>query len=115
MQADHPWVPHATRRTIAVSAGALTPWLANAPLAADRSTQFIGPIYHVLEGMPDKVIVEAVSGKTSTVTPTGSRYINLLPSGIAAGATVTLHMRFTTKSASDVSYSARVLAGPGKR
>jgi hypothetical protein len=81
------------------------------------STAITGPISLVLEGLPAGVRLVNASGTTQNVGQPGSPYVDLLgPDGVLApGATLTVVLEFDNPRKVGITYTTRVLAGPGTR
>lgn len=73
-----------------------------------------GPLALVLDSLSAKVALSNATGVTVTTTPSGSPYLDTTQTSLAAGASVTLTLNFTAPNAS-ISYTTRVLNGPGSR
>jgi hypothetical protein len=75
----------------------------------------IGPTSLVLDALSGNAALFNKSGSTTVTTPSGSPYINATAGSLAAGASVTITLEFTDPTNAAISYSTRVLAGPGSR
>jgi hypothetical protein len=69
----------------------------------------------VIDSLPSTVTVTKATGTTMTTSPTGSPYLDFSGSGLLAGATATITVQFSATSAGSITYTARVLNGPGSR
>jgi hypothetical protein len=74
-----------------------------------------GPLAYVIDSLPSTVTVTKATGTTMTTSPTGSPYLDFSGSGLLAGATATITVQFSATSAGSITYTARVLNGPGSR
>ncbi|HWA27910.1 MAG TPA: hypothetical protein VG734_19820 [Lacunisphaera sp.] len=82
------------------------------------ATAINGPLSLVLDGLPANAGLYAASGTTAVVAPLGSPYrdLNAGAEGVLSpGESVSLVLEFTNPSNGAISYSPRVLAGPGNR
>jgi hypothetical protein len=73
-----------------------------------------GPLALVLDSLSAKVTLTNATGATMTTSPAGSPYLDTTVTKLAAGASVTVTLHFTSSSAA-ISYTPRVLNGPGSR
>jgi hypothetical protein len=74
-----------------------------------------GPISLVLDGLSSNASLFNATGTTDSLElPAGSPYLNA-NGNLPAGQTVTFTLQFTDPSHTAISYSTRVLAGPGLR
>ena len=73
-----------------------------------------GPLYLVADGLASGAILTNASGVVGNVPPAGVPYIKVLDASqsIAAGQAILTHLNWSTNGVA-VSYSPRVLAGPG--
>ncbi|HLK59185.1 MAG TPA: hypothetical protein VKU00_21670, partial [Chthonomonadaceae bacterium] len=83
-------------------------------IANTGTTTITGPLSLVLDHLSANVALNASSGVTMATNPNGSPYLN---SGgdLAAGASVILNLDFTNPTLTTITYTPRVLAGPGPR
>jgi len=77
-------------------------------------TTIDGPLYLVADGLASGVTLANASGTVANSPPAGVPYVTVLSAGqsLAAGASTLTQLRWSTSSPT-ISYSARVLAGPG--
>ena len=59
--------------------------------------------------------VHPVSGLTGATLPAGSSYLVVQSGILAAGATLTARLEFTNPTQAAITYTTRVLTGPGAR
>ena len=78
------------------------------------SSSIDGPLYLVADGMSFGVTLANANGVVSNVPPAGVPYVTVLAAdqSLAAGVSMLTQLRWST-SAPTISYSARLLAGPG--
>jgi hypothetical protein len=74
-----------------------------------------GPISLVIDGLSSNATVFNPTGITSLMVPAGSPYVNAGTTTLAAGQSVSITLQFTNPSNTAISYTGRVLAGPGAR
>lgn len=75
-----------------------------------------GAVSLTLDSLSANAMLFGKSGVTSATTPSGSPYLDVQTGDLAAGATVTVTLEFTNSDNSKgITYTARVLAGPGSR
>ncbi len=74
-----------------------------------------GPFSVALDGVPQSASLFGVAGATLCSHPQGSPYLDNPAASLAPGASVTFTLEFINTAAAGISYSARVLAGPGSR
>ena len=73
-----------------------------------------GPLALVLDNLTSRVTLSNATELTQTTRPAGSPYLDTEQTSLQAGASVTLTLQFSARS-SAISYTARVLNGPGSR
>jgi len=96
-----------------------------AALNGDPRSQFVaisnvsgtaidGPLYLVVDGLPSGVSLTNASGTVVNAPPAGVPYVTVLGSDqtLGAGTSKSARLSFSTSGAT-ISYSARLLAGPG--
>ena len=79
---------------------------------------YAGPVSVVFDQLSPNATLFAAAGFTSVVTPLGSPYANLNvgpDSTLTPGETVTVLVEFTNPSNLGITYTLKVLAGPGGR
>ena len=74
-----------------------------------------GPLSLVLDNLSSNATLANPSGSTVLMLPSGSPYANASASSLAAGASVSITIHFTNPTDTPISYTTRVLAGPGSR
>jgi WD40 repeat protein len=74
-----------------------------------------GPISLVMDSLSSNAGLFNSAGATSATSPAGSPYLNILGSDMAAGASLTITVEFTNPTKGAITYTTRVLAGPGNR
>jgi hypothetical protein len=74
-----------------------------------------GPISIALDGVPQAASLFGIAGATLCDTPQGSPFLNTPASSLAPGAASSVTLEFIDTSNSGITYSTRVLAGPGGR
>ncbi|HWA29022.1 MAG TPA: ExeM/NucH family extracellular endonuclease [Lacunisphaera sp.] len=82
------------------------------------STPYVAPVSLVFDNLSSNATLYGATGFTSVVTPLGSAYVDLnigADNVLSPGETVTRVVEFTNPSNQGISYSNRVLAGPGGR
>jgi hypothetical protein len=73
-----------------------------------------GPISLVLDNLKASVTLVNASGVTANATPLGSPYVTLTTGSLNNGASVTITLTFkNTPITAPITYSTRVVAGPG--
>lgn len=72
-----------------------------------------GPVYLALDSLSANTTLANAAGMTSRITPTGSPYILVSNSSIAAGASVTAVLEFMPPSSGSVSYTPRAVVVTG--
>ena len=83
-------------------------------LTNTSGTSITGPISLVLDGLTSGVTLTNQSGVTVNAAPGGSPYLSNGAS-LAAGASVTLTLRFNDPALVAIGYQTRILAGSGSR
>jgi uncharacterized cupredoxin-like copper-binding protein len=73
-----------------------------------------GPISLVLDQLSSNATLVNATGTTTEVAPAGSPYVNATVN-LAPGQSVNVTLQFTNPSRDAITYTARVLAGPGAR
>lgn len=86
-----------------------------ATLANSSGGLLPGPISLVFDGLPAGVTVSGMTNVTMNQLPAGSPYIDVLATDFAAGALMTLNLRFNDPFNTAIRYVPRVLAGAGTR
>jgi hypothetical protein len=86
-----------------------------ATLANSSGGLLPGPISLVFDGLPAGVTVSGMTNVTVNQLPAGSPYIDVLATDFAAGALMTLNLRFDDPFNTAIRYVPRVLAGAGTR
>jgi len=78
-----------------------------------------GPISLVVDNLPASATLFGIEGDTLCATPQGSPYINIGNIGagqtLAPGASISGSIDFIDTAQTGITYSLRVLAGPGGR
>ncbi|MCC6368267.1 MAG: hypothetical protein IT165_32475 [Bryobacterales bacterium] len=74
-----------------------------------------GPFSVALDGLPQSALLFGVAGATLCAAPQGSPYLNNAAATLAPGASAAFTLEFINTQGSGISYSTRVLAGPGGR
>jgi hypothetical protein len=74
-----------------------------------------GPVSLVLDGLSANVGLVNQTGTTTAMVPAGSPYLDILAGDMTAGSSVTVTLEFTNPNRETITYSTRVLAGPGSR
>lgn len=74
-----------------------------------------GPVSLVLDGLTDGVTLFGATGMTAALAPFDSPYRNVTGGSLAAGQTLKVMLEFTNPANAAISYTPRVLAGPGLR
>lgn len=75
-----------------------------------------GPISLVVDSLSaDAGLLNATSTTDSLEPPVGSPYINVSTGNLAPGKTASIQLQFTDPTRTAISYTTRVLAGPGSR
>jgi len=77
-----------------------------------------GPVSLVFDQLSANATLFAPAGTTAVVAPLGSPFVNLNLRGdvlLSPGATITVNVEFANISNQAISYTPRVLAGPGMR
>lgn len=74
-----------------------------------------GPVSLVLDRLGTGTALTNAIGVTAAVAPLGSPYLNVGVGGLGAGQSATLRLQFTNPGNAGISYTTRVLAGPGTR
>ena len=74
-----------------------------------------GPLSLVLDNLSSNATLLNPTGSTILMLPSGSPYVNASPSSLAAAASVSITLLFTNPTDTPISYTTRVLAGPGSR
>jgi hypothetical protein len=72
-----------------------------------------GPIYFALENLSANTSVTNLTGLTANHNPTSSPYLVASSTDLAPDATLTLTLEFTNPSSGGITYTARVITGPG--
>ena len=86
-----------------------------ATLANSSGGLLPGPISLDFDGQPAGVTVSGMTNVTVNQLPAGSPYTDVLPTDFAAGALMTLNLRFDDPFNIAIRYVPRVLAGAGTR
>jgi hypothetical protein len=85
-------------------------------LTNNSANTIIGPISLVVEGLSSNATLFNLTGLTdSFLPPAGLPYINTTAASIAPEQRVTVTLQFTNPSKAGITYTTRVLAGPGVR
>jgi uncharacterized membrane protein len=74
-----------------------------------------GPISLALDNLPTSASLFGTSGATLCDAPNGSPYLNAPAASLAPGASTTLTLNFIDAALTGITYTTRVLAGPGGR
>jgi hypothetical protein len=74
-----------------------------------------GPISVALDNVPSNATLYGISGATFCSAPQGSLYLNLPAASLYPGVPVTATVEFIDTDQTGISYTVRVLAGPGGR
>ncbi len=89
--------------------------LQNVTLTNGSAAFITGPISLVLDNLSSNASLANATGTTDALAPpAGSPYINS-STNLAPGQAITVTLQFTDPSRSTISYTTRVLAGPGSR
>jgi hypothetical protein len=83
-------------------------------LTNNSASTIPGPISLVIDNLSNNATAYGASGTTSSLAPPISPYFNYGGS-LAPGQKVTVTLQFTNPSKAAISYTTRVLAGPGSR
>jgi uncharacterized membrane protein len=75
----------------------------------------VGPISIALDNVPSAASLFGISGATLCDTPQGSPFLTSPASSLAAGASTSVTLEFIDSASAGITYSTRVLAGPGGR
>jgi WD40 repeat protein len=84
-------------------------------LKNNSTTSITGPVSLVLDSLSSNATLYNKTGVTSATTPTGRPYINVTSGTIAPGASVSVTLELANPTNKAITYSTRVLAGPGSR
>ena len=85
-------------------------------LTNNSANTIIGPISLVLDNLSSNATLFNLTGTTDALEPpAGSPYVNVTGANLAAGARVSFALQFTDPTHAAISYTTRVLAGPGSR
>lgn len=87
----------------------------NVVVQNNSGSTFTGPISLVLDGLAGATGLFVLSGYTDELAPPVSPYLSNLAAGFAPGQQFTFGIQFTDPAKAPISYSFRVLAGPGAR
>jgi len=71
----------------------------------------VGPICVALDGLSSNTTLKNKNGNTVNSSPTGSPYIKVSNSTLAAGASVTITLQFANPASGAVTYTPRVITG----
>ena len=74
-----------------------------------------GPISLVLDSLSSNAALANQTGVTGATSPAGSPYINVTGSDLAVRGIVAVTLEFTNPTNNGITYTTRVLAGPGQR
>lgn len=72
-----------------------------------------GPVYLALDNLTSGVTLSNSTGTTVNYSPTGSPYITVSTTGMAAGSSTAVFLRFNDPALVAINYTTRVLNGPG--
>ncbi len=86
-------------------------------LTNDGTAPLAGPVSLVVDGLGKKFTVANATGTTSQTSPRASFYLDAVPAGgtLAAGASVTVKLKFASIKQKAPTFTPRVLAGAGAR
>jgi hypothetical protein len=74
-----------------------------------------GSVSLVLDGLSANATLFNRTGSTLFTSPAGNPYIDVTASDLASGASATINLEFTDPSRGAITYTTRVLSGPGSR
>jgi hypothetical protein len=81
----------------------------------NTSSRIAGPISLALDSLPNSASLAGLSGATGCAAPVGSAFLTL-PSDLPAnGGSLSITLNFIDTTNAPITYSTRVLAGPGGR
>ena len=85
-------------------------------LTNNSAGTIVGPISLVVESLSSNATLFNLTGLTdSSLPPVGLPYINTTAASLAPGQSVNVILQFTNPSKAAITYTTRVLAGPGAR
>jgi hypothetical protein len=85
-------------------------------LANVSPTTITGPISLVLDSLSNNATLYNATGMTDALEPpSGSPYANATTGNLLAGGSVSFALQFSDPTHTTITYSTRVLAGPGSR
>jgi len=101
--------------SIGIARGRMTrPYVQTVRLTNNSADTIRGPVSLVLDDLTAGVKLTNADGKTLFMVPADSPYVDFA-GDLVPGQIVVLPLRFTNPGGSDITYSTRVLAGPGSR
>ncbi|HYA96129.1 MAG TPA: Ig domain-containing protein, partial [Terriglobales bacterium] len=87
-------------------------WAQTLTLTNTTSSVIPGPMYLVLDNLSSNAAVYKPAGTTACAAPLGSPYVSV-SAPLGAGASTKVSVQFTDPTNTGISYTPRVLAGPG--
>jgi hypothetical protein len=93
-------------------ASATRRWQQSVTITNASAAAIVGPISLVLDNLSVNATLLNASGTTQWLVPLGSPYVNAA-NGLAPGGSVTLGLQFADPTNAAITYTTRVLAGPG--
>jgi hypothetical protein len=87
-------------------------------LTNNSGADVAGPVSYVLDSLSSNATAVSPSGTTAVTTPAGSPYYNLnigADNVLSSGESANITIQFTNPTKAAITYTPRVLAGPGAR
>lgn len=78
-------------------------------------TTITGPVSLVLDNLSPNAGLYQKTGVTNLLVPANSPYATVVAGNMAIGAKISMTLEFTDPTMAAITYSTRILAGPGGR